>query len=507
MIRFGIWIFVSLIGQGFGAALAQTNHFEIVGRRWYETRTAHFQIYTCGEPGEISRLSLNLERFCETYSRLAGARAIESPPIIVVAFPDHESFVPFLPLYQSKPRNLAGFFSRGDDENLIVLGLPSTNSAHSDMDVIYHEYTHVLLRNNDLVWPLWLQEGMAEIYSTFKTDGSQVRIARPISHHLRTLHERALMPLSELFAVSHESPEYNESDQQGIFYAESWLLAHYLISGDNPAFRNGFHQFTPLLQQGQTVEQAFTNSLHAPLHSVEVLLRRYLERGQFPPVELTPAAGRTNALTMSSRFIAPVETCFRLGDELLRIRRIDDAEVWFLQAKKISPASPLSYEGLGFVAAERKQHTEAAKLLADALQRGSSSFLVYFTHARERYRQTADSEGRYAPLPASDAESIRVELQKSLNLMPAFAPAHELLGFVEMVQGTDLRAAAQHLQLAIQLEPDNPSYLLSLAQAQARMKDPATARRTLEPLLVPSVDAQVRAHAQEIMREIDREFR
>ena len=73
-----------------------------------------------------------------------------------------------------------------------------------------------------------------------------------------------------------------------------------------------------------------------------------------------------------------------------------------------------------------------------------------------------------------------------------------------MVQGDSLATAEQHLQLAIQLDPENPSYLFSLAQAQLRNRNPDAARRTLEPLLLPNVDAKLRAQAGELIKEIGR---
>ena len=87
------------------------------------------------------------------------------------------------------------------------------------------------------------------------------------------------------------------------------------------------------------------------------------------------------------------------------------------------------------------------------------------------------------PLEKEAAAEIRNELQKSLALMPDFGPAQHLLGFFEMVQGEDLSAAEKHIERAIQLEPENQSYLLTLAQVQLASRDPAAARRTLEPLL------------------------
>ncbi|MGO9586558.1 MAG: tetratricopeptide repeat protein [Limisphaerales bacterium] len=504
MIRCLLPVLAVLLELGTCAATAESNDVPLVQRRWFETRTAHFNIYSCGAPQNVYKLSARLEQFCQAYTLLAGAQAVASPPIVVMAFPDHEIMKPFLPLYQGQPANLAAFFQRGSDENLIVLALPGTNSAFTDMEVIFHEYTHLLFRHNDRVWPLWLKEGMAEVYSTFETTGYNARIGDPIGHHLRLLAQQPLMPLAELFAVTHDSPQYNERERQGIFYAESWLLTHFLMAGDNPAYKARFGQFTQLLRAGQFPEQAFTNALQSSLPAVETELRRYLRQGRFAPIELALPTDVSSPITLTTRNITPVETYFRLGDELLRIDRPDTAELYFTQAQKLAPASPLPYEGLGLLAAERKQHDAALRDLQEALQRGSTSFLAYYVHAREKYRLTADAQDRYAPLKNEAAAEIRGELQKSLALMPDFGPAHELLGFFEMVQGENLALAEQHLRRAIQLEPENPSYLFSLAQVQLRDHNLDAARDTLQPLLLPSVDAKLRAHAEEMIQGIAR---
>jgi thioredoxin-like negative regulator of GroEL len=88
--------------------------------------------------------------------------------------------------------------------------------------------------------------------------------------------------------------------------------------------------------------------------------------------------------------------------------------------------------------------------------------------------------------------------------MPTFGPAHELLGFFELVQADDLPAAEQQLDRAIQLEPENQWYLISLAQVQLRSHNLAGARRTLEPLRIATADAKLRERAEEEITEIDR---
>jgi tetratricopeptide (TPR) repeat protein len=505
MIRYALWVFAGLLAIDVRIASAQSNAVPLVQRRWFETRSAHFNVYSCAAPQNVYALAAHLEQFSEAYTALAGAQAVASPPIVVMAFPDQESMKPFLPVYQGKPANLAGFFKRDSGENLIVLALPDTNSAFSRMEVIFHEYSHLLFRRNGQIWPLWLSEGMADIYSTFEVRGRTVRIGQPVVPYTNLLAQQPLIPLKELFAVDHESPQYNERNRQGIFYAESWLLTHFLMAGDNPDYRARFGQFTRLLREGQLPEQAFTNALQSSLADVEAGLRRYLKNGRFVAVECALSADVSAPKAMTTRGLTPVEILFRLGKELLCIDRFDAAESQFTQARKLAPASPFSYEGLGLLAAERDRHDEAVRNLKEALQRGAFSFQAHYFYAREKYALTADPQGRYSPLDKEGAAEIRGELQKTIALMPDYGPAYQLSGFLEMMQGDDFAAAERYLQRAIQLEPENPSYLLSLAQAQMRNKEPDAARQTLKPLLLPHADAKLRAHAKELIQEIGQE--
>ena len=482
-------------------SVAQTDNGQLIYKPWFETRTAHFNIYSCGDYASVNRLAARLEQFCQAYSMLAGKGAVASPPTVVMAFPDQDTMRPFLPLYNGQPGNLAGFFTRASDENLIVLALPSADAGTDGMNVIFHEYAHLLFRRNDQVWPLWLKEGMAEIYSTFQTSGDTMEIARPIDHHLRLLAQQPFMPLPALFAVSHDSPEYNERSLQGVFYAESWLLTHYLMAGDNAVIRARFARFTPLLLAGQNTEEAFTNALGVSLPTMELALHQYLDRGQFPPLSFSMPSGVASAVMVSTRAMTPVQVYYRLGDELLRIDRPDDAQSYFTQARTLAPKSPLPYEGLGMLAARREQHGDALSDLTTALQLNSTSFLAYYIAAQEKYRLTSDGQGRYTHLNGDQASEVLEPLEKSISLMPNFGPSHELLGFFEMVQD-NLSAAEEQLQLAIQLEPENPSYLITLAQEELRAQNPDAARATLAPLLLPNADKKLKATAEEMVSQI-----
>ena len=502
MSRFRICIFAALLAPGIFPSNVSSRDVPLTQRQWFETRTAHFNLYSCGPPQAVNQIAGQLEEFCEAYSQLAGAQAVASPPIVVMAFPDRETMKPFLPRYRGQPENLAGLFQRGNDENLIVLSLPAAGAASPDMSVVFHEYTHLLFRRNDRLWPLWLKEGMAEVYSTFATTDRTALIARPIDLHLRLLARKPLMPLSELFAVTRASPQYNDRERQAIFYAESWLLTHFLMAGDNADYRSRFGNFTTLLREGQPPVPAFTNALQTSLPAVESELHRYLARDRFAPVKFNFPESVVGGKTFTTRQLTPVENYFRLGDELLRLGRLADAEEFFANGRKLAPASPLPYEGLGLLAVRRGQSDEALHQLKESLRRGSGSYLAHYLYAWTQFRLAADDRDGHGSLTGEAAAEIQDELLRSIMLMPSFGPAHELFGILETARGGNLPLAVQHLQLAVQFEPENPYYLLALADAQARNNDPEAARRTLTALLLPTVEVKLRAQAEALLRQI-----
>jgi len=191
-----------------------------------------------------------------------------------------------------------------------------------------------------------------------------------------------------------------------------------------------------------------------------------------------------------------------LGKELLRMDRYEAAAAYFGRTQDLAPEDPTSYEGFGVLSSERENHTEAVRYLKLALDHGSTNFLVHYVLAKERYALTADSEERHTRLENSAATTMRDQLKKCLALRPDFAPAHELMGFFEMVQGDSLATAEAHLREAIRLEPDNASYLIAFAQLQILNNQRAAARRTLAPLLWPHADPDLRKAAESILRDM-----
>ena len=167
---------------------------------WISVRTKNFFLVGNDSEKEIKEVALKLEQFREVFTRLFPNMVFSTPvPTTVVVFKSHSSYAPFKP-----HANTAGYFQPGRDVNYITL-TTELNTA-DPFEVIFHEYTHLLVNNTFKDAPLWFNEGLAEYYSTFKiTDDRKVALGRAIGNHVYLLRASKMLPLRTLFEVDHKS--------------------------------------------------------------------------------------------------------------------------------------------------------------------------------------------------------------------------------------------------------------------------------------------------------------
>src|SRR5262245_2679140 len=181
---------------------------------WFLLRTKNFNVVSNANEGRTREMALHLEQFVAVFAKVFKIRTQSPVPITVLAFKNDGSFKPFKPLYNGKPASLSGYFQGGQDENMIALDIEANQLR--PLATIFHEYTHLLTSYLPRQWPIWLNEGMAEFYSSLKVEGNQLTIGDPIWNHVDYLRANRLMPLSALLAVDQNSPAYHEKDKQGV---------------------------------------------------------------------------------------------------------------------------------------------------------------------------------------------------------------------------------------------------------------------------------------------------
>lgn len=476
---------------------------------WISIRSKNFFLVGNASEKEIRKVALKLEQFREVLSHALPNIRFNSPvPTTVVVFRDHRSYGPF------KPRpNTAGYFQAGLDVNYITLTtevpgadnpyfVRSSSAGGRDpaYEVIFHEYTHLLVNNTFDNAPLWFNEGIAEYYSSFIiNDDQKIVLGRNIGEHVYLLRDNKMLPLKTLFEVDHKSPHYNEAKKQGIFYAQSWALVHYLLIG-KAGKREQLGKFLDLLNARVPVEDACQQAFGMPLVGMEKELRNYVNQNRYN--ELTGHFERKLELdaNMPVTPLTEAEAQAYLGDLLLHGYR-QDAYTYLQKALKLDPNLGMAHASLGMAYFREGKADEARASLERAVALNSQNYLAHYYYAFTLSRQTpeGDAVGGYTP---EVSKKIREHLQKAIALRPDFPESYNLLAFVSLVSGENMPEAIESLKKALTTSPGRHDFSFTLAQLYARSGDYKTARQMLEQLVASNAEEALRRHSEMLLQQI-----
>ncbi|MCP3962599.1 MAG: tetratricopeptide repeat protein [bacterium] len=222
--------------------------------QWIQLDAGHFTLISNAGERSTRKIGSDLEKFFVVVEEVLG-HGLKSPlPSTVYIFKHDSSFKPYKLLWEGKPARISGYFMARADGNHIAVNADQRLEAAG---ILYHELMHYVVSSNSSPVPLWLNEGLAELYSTFESEGVKVAIGKPVERHVYWLRNQPLIPLQELFTIDFDSPTYNEGQRRGDFYAQSWLLVHYLLMSDGSQRSTLLVQFLDLVRQGVATEEAF----------------------------------------------------------------------------------------------------------------------------------------------------------------------------------------------------------------------------------------------------------
>jgi tetratricopeptide (TPR) repeat protein len=388
-----------------------------VKENWTRVRSKNFTVVGNASESDLRKMATKLELFRYVISLyLPGAKISTPVPTTIVYFKDGYSFDPFKPLYKGKTKkNVAGYFRSGDDMNYIVLS--KEVGASNALQVILHEYEHFVVHNSVPNAPPWLDEGLAEFYSTFEQQGElTVRIGIPIDWHLRTLRTRDLLPLRTLLTATRQSPYYNEDDKAGIFYAESWALVHYLMRSDGGKRRPQLTQFISRLSSGMPPEENFQQSFQTDLKTMEKELRTYISRFLVPAVDLDFKTLDFAKETQSAP-LSEAEAHFYMGDLQARGNRLKEAEEHLQKSIALDSSLAPSKVALAVVRSRQNRPDEYKRLLQEAMKADAKYYLgpLYYAGAlvQDGRYEEAIKYYKQAALLKPDAWRIQVGLAQA----------------------------------------------------------------------------------------------
>lgn len=426
-----------------------------INAEWVEVQSPHFSVVTDAGQKRGREAALRFEQMRMVFGALMGRTKVTIPvPLQIVAFRDGNEMRRFVPLWHEKPVQVAGLFEGSDDRCFIILDM----TVDDPWQVVFHEYAHQLLNGNTNPQSQpWFDEGFAEFFSSIKVKGKEAEIGLPVENDWHFLQKNSLMDVADLFRVRQNSSIYSENgDRRSLFYAESWLLVHYLY---DQRWLPKLPPYFALAERGVGIEESIRQGFGMSASDLNNGLRQYLSRHQLRSYRIS-----VDRVTDSSKYVvrrlAITDAQAVLAD--VHVHSADyqgKAVAEFEGVLKVEPENAAALRGLGYAYLLKHRYQQAAECFSKALKHDSDDpRLLYYSALLAR------SKG--GPGLSKDREQLRVvkeQLEKVVALDAEYADAYHLLALTYASLGKkDL--ALQTILKAVDLNPRNERYLLNLAQ-------------------------------------------
>lgn len=390
----------------FAAVIFVVNRPAAKADSWTKLSTPNFELYTTAGEKKGREAILYFEQVRSFFKQASGYKRLSEFPVRIVAFRGEKQYQP----YRINESAIA-YYSRGRSRDYIVM--QDISSEHYPAAV--HEYTHLIVQHSGLQLPVWLNEGLAELYSTLKPDGNRAAVGDIISGRARALLTSQWIGLDVLTGVDHQSPLYNERDHAGMFYAESWALTHLLFF--EPNYRPNFAKFLSSASSGKSTDEACQAAFGKHLWEVEVDLRQYLKGGRFYhaifDVKLEKSA-EDPEVAEASEF----ESGMALADLLAVIHKFEEAAKAYEQLAKNNPDQPEITESLGYLAWQSGDSDTARKYFERSFTAGSKNARMCYDYAMLS-RNGLDARTKAPPA-----------FQRALELKPDYVEARLQYGLM-----------------------------------------------------------------------------
>lgn len=409
--------------------------------RWTYAAADHFEVYTTsGERGARDALMYfeRVQAFFADFMKMSPKLANRTRLVI---FSNDREYKPY------RPNEVAtAFYQPGPDRDYIVM----KTLDHDSYPIVVHEYTHLAIHQSGDRFPPWLNEGLAEFFSTLEpAPGGRMSVGRVPMGRLMHLNDGPveLIRVTRLLAIDHEAPEYNKSAHAGTFYSESWALVHMLMT--DPRYRPKVLAFLARMEADDDGLAAFESVYGKNATAVETDLWGYIRKqayGYFNVTYKEPKTTEKAPVRIAEGFEAGLVTANLLA--VSRTREAD-ARAAFDTLAKQKPDDIQLLESRGYFELRRGHREDALAPMSRAVELGSTNATLY----RD-----------YAMMGGVDDTRRESLLAKAVLLAPEDVESRMFLASAQMRQGKNADALVT-LKPITRVRPDDAYQLFRLLTA------------------------------------------
>jgi tetratricopeptide (TPR) repeat protein len=363
---------------------------------WTLAVNAHFEVYSDAGP-ESARAALAwLEQLRGWLIRETGLKPDRLRAARVIGFATPLEYAPFR-LRETADAYYIG--TEGRDYIVMTLGGPRA------MAVAAHEYAHMALHSAGLRLPVWLGEGLADVFA----DAAEGRPRDPQA--VENLRRKPWLPIAELLRIGEGERERQSAEATALFYAESRALAGMLVF--SPEYQGRLRGLVTALAAGTPGETALATVYGKTVAQVGSDLRGWVDRGAVVP-RIAPQPADATGVALSA--VSPERLRVLLATLLLDSGQDGRAaEIYRELPQDLGDVKA----GLGLLAHYAGDEKAAREHWRRAIELGTGDDALCF-----RYAMLAENSG------APPAE-VRAALERAIAIRPEFDDARFRLALLD----------------------------------------------------------------------------
>lgn len=288
---------------------------------WFRAETDRFVVYGEGREQKVRDYAVKLTTF-DHVLRLFHPQTLKRVPATKVNVYLVDSGEDLRRVRPGTPREVAGVYIAMNEGVFAI----AVSSADLGDDVTFHEYAHhFMLENFPAAYPAWFVEGWAEYFMTTEIRGDQIKVGGYNEARVYGMFQQSWVPLGELLT---KTTAETRPDRRGMFYAEAWLLMHYMRS--DPKRAEQLSAITRAIAEGQSPVKAFESTTGLTLDQLTAQLKRYNKlpvtsfkdpSGAAASVNVTPLPKSADDLLLENLRLIMSDTGKVDGDFLSGVRR------------------------------------------------------------------------------------------------------------------------------------------------------------------------------------------